>query len=422
MAVDDSSRRKRLLIVGNGMVAGRFIDELIKRGPEAYEVTVFGDEPEGSYNRILLSSVVAGDTGSASIIQKNAQWYQANNIAFISQRVEAVERKQRCIRTADGQTYDYDHLILATGSRSATIPAQVQTDESGLKGVFPFRTLRHTRQMIERARQARDVVVVGGGLLGLEAAYGLAKRGAKVSLVHRSSWLLNRQLDRQAGAMLQQVMMKLGIRFYLQNEVAAFEAGQGELSAVTLKDGTKMNAQMAVVATGVTPNAELGRDCGLACHRAIVVDDYMATIDPAISAIGECVEHDGKTFGLVDPLWRHAQTLADRLVLGKRTPFTDAPIATKLKVSGVNVYSAGKVVADKTDREIILCDASAHVYRKIILNNGAIVGVVLFGDVNSGNCYFDWMLAHQKIDHLLPNLVVGDSFIHTDKLSKTGGQ
>ena len=419
MTIKNNSLDKRLVIVGNGMVAGRFVDELIKRGFNPKQITVFGEEPEGSYNRILLSSVVAGDASSASIIQKDVKWYHERGIAFVSARVETIDRAKQVIHSASGEQCEYDHLVLATGSRSAQIPAQADCNVTNLKGIFPFRTLQHTRQMIARASQAQEAIVVGGGLLGLEAAYGLAKQGVKVSLIHRSRWLLNRQLDQNAGAMLQAVMEKLGICFYLQNEVARFE-GDSELTSVSLKDGTRILAQMAVIATGVTPNIELGRDCDLACNRAIVVDDYMSTNDPAISAIGECAEHNGKTFGLVDPLWRHAQSLADRIVLDKLTPFVDAPIATKLKVSGVNVYSAGKVLVEQGDREMIIRDERSHIYRKLIISDGVITGVVLFGDVNSGNGYFDLMMAKENVDSLLPNLVVGEAFVDVDRMLEKG--
>ncbi len=395
-----------LVIVGNGMVAGRFLDEVRARDGQPYRITVIGAEPHGSYNRIMLSSVLAKDTTVPAIVQKDHAWYAEHGIEFVSgSAVVAIDRQKQEVETACGQRIYYDELVLATGSRAARIPAR----NLDLQHIFLFRTIADTHGMMDAAASASSVLVVGGGLLGLEAAYGLAKFGAKVTLVHRSPWLLNRQLDRDAAAMLQNVMSGMGIEFKLSDEVDHFH-GESKVEGVTLKSGDTLAIDMAVIATGIKPNAELGIDAGLLGQRAIAVDDFMQTSDPRISAIGECIEHDGQTFGLVDPLWRQAETLAARLVKAERLPFRNQAIATKLKVSGVQVFSAGEVQTREGLRELCLRDDAAHIYRKLLLEDQRIVGIVLFGDVRSGNWYFELMQQQVDVGPLLPTLIYGQEY------------
>ena len=406
MPLKNEAPRRRLVIVGNGMVAGRFVDELLARNGDVFDLTVIGAEPEGSYNRIMLSSVLAKSAVAQSLIQKDAEWYAARNIRFVAgATVSAIQRDTKTLHTVCGQQFSYDELVLATGSRAATIPAA----NSELENIFLFRTLADTDKIMSVARSAGSVLIVGGGLLGLEAAYGLAQFGIKVHLVHRSRWLLNRQLDQNAAAMLQSVMTAMGVDFYLGDEVACFHGDQ-KLNAATLKSGIELPADMAVIATGIVPNAELGHSAGLDVGRAVRVDDYMRTSDAAISAIGECIEHDGCTFGLVDPLWRQAQTLAERLVNKQLVAFKNAEIATKLKVSGVQVFSAGEVEDRPGLRRICICDPGAKVYRKLLLENGRIRGIVLFGDVSSGNHYFELMQSGDPIPDVPERFIFGQAY------------
>ncbi|WP_096085123.1 NAD(P)/FAD-dependent oxidoreductase [Agaribacterium haliotis] len=400
-----------LVIVGNGMVAGRLLDELLERqnrdGAKHYEITVIGAEPHGSYNRIMLSSVLAKDTSVKAIVQKDHDWYQSKGIRFISgSPVTAIEREAKWVETACGQRVSYDELVLATGSRAARIPAE----NLDLNNIFLFRTIADTEGMMQVAAGASSAVVVGGGLLGLEAAYGLAKFGIKVTLVHRSGWLLNRQLDKQAGAMLKTVMQDMGIEFCLGDEIASFREQNGSVCGARLKSGRELRAELAVVATGITPNAELGLEHGLNGQRAIDVDDFMQSSAANISALGECIEHRGATFGLVDPLWRQAETLAARLVNRELVPFENQAIATKLKVSGVQVFSAGQVQEQAGQRAVVIEDKQARIYRKLIIDQGRIVGVVLFGDVRSGAHYFDLMQAGKNVSADLPQLIFGQEF------------
>lgn len=396
-----------MVIVGNGMVVGRFLDEVLQRDKSAYKITVIGAEPHGSYNRILLSSVLAQEASTDSIVQKDYSWYQENNIRFLAgSPVVEINRREKFVVTEDGTRVDYEQLIIATGSNAARIPA----DNLDLKNIFTFRNISDTHAVMSRAEGAKQALVVGGGLLGLEAAYGLAKFGIKVTLLHRSGWLLNRQLDEPAAEMLKAVMSSMNIDFILSDEVSTFK-GDTELRGVQLKSGLELDIDLAVIATGVIPNSSLGLKAQLDGKRAIEVDDYMQTSDSNISAIGECIEHNGDTFGMVDPLWRQAVSLADRLVIGKQTPFKNQAIATKLKVSGVQVFSAGEVETRKGLRAISISDKKANIYRKLLIDENRIVGIVLFGDVRSGQFYFELMQNNTDVSALLPTLIFGEAYL-----------
>ena len=412
----------KLVIVGNGMAAGRMIDELHARIKDGvFEITVIGDEVHGSYNRIMLSPVLAGETDAPSIVQKSADWYAQHNITFLGGvRVESIDRQAQTVNCNNGEKVAYDHLIMATGSRPAKIPAKNQA----LAGVMAFRTLDDVEIILAQSQTAQNVIVVGGGLLGLEAAYGIAVRGMSVTLIHRSGWLLNRQLDARSGEMLAKLMQQKGVTFRLATEINAFNrAGDGSndnksgnndnvghVASATLSNGEQLPCDLVVIATGITPNAELGFEAGLAGSRAIEVDDYLSTSDPNISAIGECIEHRGKTFGLVEPIWQHCITVADRLVLGKQTPYQNRPVATKLKVSGVQVFSAGEWLTSQHHHEYVYCDASRNIYRKLLLQANRIVGIVFFGDVRDGQYFFDLMQNQIEVAHCMPQLLMGRAF------------
>ena len=410
--------RKRLLIVGNGMAAGRLLDELLKRGCPQLEITVIGDERQGSYNRIMLSPVLAGETRAPDIIGKPSSWYRDRGIRFVSGvQVKAIEREHQCVLTTEGSRLRYDHLVLAVGSRPATIAAENQD----LGNLFSFRTLRDVDKLLNLARfhhlhgrqTDTDALVIGGGLLGLEAAYGLALKGLRVTLVHRSGWLLNRQLDDTAGGFLKQVLEQKGIDFVLNDEVARF-TGSHQLTGAMFKSGRQLSCKLGVIATGITPNKELGLAAGLAGERAVAVDDTMATSDQHISAIGECVEFNGETFGLVEPIWQQCISLADRLCDNTRTPFVNAPVPTKLKVSGVNLFSAGEHLTKAEHRELIYRDDNAGIYRKLLLKDNRIVGVVLFGDTRDGQDYFAMMTEKQDVSAIAPLLLMGRAFYRAE--------
>ncbi len=411
-----------LVIIGNGMATGRLLDEIIKRTPKKYQITVIGKEHFGSYNRIMLSAVLAGDATIDSIMQKPPTWYKEHNINFLSgSLVTYIDKKIKVVELASSAQINYDELIIATGSRTAKIPAKNQN----IEGIFNFRDIADTQKIQAFAKQegssSKQAVVIGGGLLGLEAAYGLAISGVEVTLVHRNKWLLNRQLDNVSGDMLQSIMAQKNIKFALGHEVASFEniiesnvkRKSKSLSGVTLTNGEFISAQMAVIATGITPNKELAETANIDFNRAILVNDYMQTSDASISALGECCEHNHATFGLVDPIWGQCITLAERLCNNVQKPFQNAPVPTKLKVSGAQLFSAGDVEVSEGSQCFTLLDKKALIYRKIIIKKGKISGIVLFGDVSSGMAYFELMQQQITVNIMMPELLIGDEFVTT---------
>jgi nitrite reductase (NADH) large subunit len=370
----------------------------------------------------MLSAVLAGDATIDSIMQKPPAWYKEHDINFLSgSLVTHINKETKVVELPSLVHINYDELIIATGSRTATIPAKNQD----IEGIFNFRDIADTQKIQAFANQenvgSKQAIVIGGGLLGLEAAYGLAKSGVEVTLVHRNKWLLNRQLDKVSGNMLQSIMEQKNITFALGYEVASFEnivernlaGNQNILSGVTLTNGEFISAQMAVIATGITPNKELAETASIDVERAILVNDYMQTSDASISALGECCEHNQATFGLVDPIWSQCITLAERLCNNVKKPFQNAPVPTKLKVSGVQLFSAGDVEVSEGSQCFTLLDKKALIYRKIIIKNGKISGVVLFGDVRSGMAYFEMMQQQTAVNSMMPELLIGDEFVTT---------
>lgn len=415
-------KKKSIVIVGNGMATGRLLDELLRRNHEAFAITVIGDEIHGCYNRIMLSPLLAGEMTSAAVINKPIDWYRQVGIRFVSGvRVSAIDRERRYVITEQDDIFHYDELILATGSRPATIPAENQQ----LQHIHSFRTLDDIDRIMASARETvanrsiftadaqAHALVIGGGLLGLEAAYGLAQKGLLVTLIHRGGWLLNRQLDKHAGALLKHVMEQKNICFKLDNEVTRFD-GKHHVCGAELSNGDYISCDLVVIATGVSANKELGLAAGLAGRRGVAVDKYMCTSDPRISAIGECVEFNGITFGLVEPIWQHCITLADRLAAQTLTPFANSPVATKLKVSGVQLFSAGVHLTLPTHRELIYTDLALNVYRKILLEDNKIVGIVLFGDIRDGQEYFEMMQRRQNVADIASLLLLGKAFYHIE--------
>ncbi len=395
--------RQHLVIIGNGMATSRLLDELHSRDASAYQITVFGDEPGGAYNRIQLSPLLAGETDRKSIQLKSSLWYRNHGIRLHSNdAVIAIDREQQTVTSQAGLRCHYDQLILATGSRPAKIPAGNQA----LAGIFDFRTEQDVERILSRSSQSRAALVIGGGLLGLEAAHALARKGLGVTLIHRGDWLMNRQLDPEAGELLRAELAQRGIQFVLGDEVSHFE-GSEQLTGAVLKSGQRLDAQLAIIATGITPNSALARDAGLDCGRGLRVDDLLRSSDTRISALGECIEHRGRTFGLVAPIWEQARLLADRLVRGLATPYRDAPVPTKLKVSGINLFSAGEYLDAPQLQSLTLGDRQSGVYRKLLLRDNRLVGAVLYGDVQDGQWYFELMQGQQELGDLLPQLIFG---------------
>ena len=427
-----------LVIIGNGMATGRFLDDLNAFAPGKYTVTVIGDETFGSYNRIMLSSVLAGTATIDEIIQKPPHWYEQNNVALhCNARVVAINKQAKTIDLNDGRQLSYDHLVIATGSRSSTIPAKNQQ----LDGIFSFRNIDDTQNIERWCTGKKHALVIGGGLLGLEAAYGLSIKGIQVTLVHRNRWLMNRQLDETAGKMLKTTLEAKNIHFELACEVNGFnqlaeQQGNMQVCGASLNNGVELDVDLVVIATGITPNSELGKTASLNVNRAIVVDDFMLTSDEHISALGECCEHRGETFGLVEPIWAQSKVLAQRLsvdlTLSKQdvnhhkdslcedshreefagvSGFNNVPTPTKLKVSGVQIFSAGMVQETVDCAAYFLVDEHCAIYRKLIVKNNKLVGIVLFGDVSSGMYYFNLMQEQNVIAaEYAQALLLGEDF------------
>jgi nitrite reductase (NADH) large subunit len=371
-----------LVIVGNGMAAARLVETLSARALGRYAIAVIGDEPQLAYNRVLLSSVLAEETAQADIELKSKRWWRDRGVTVLyGQAATAIDRPIRRVRLASGATIPYSKLVFATGSRPILLPIEGRD----LPGVMTFRDLRDVERL-KRAGQC-NAVVIGGGLLGLEAAYGLAKSGASVTVVHLMDRLMERQLDPESAEMLKASVEMKGIDVLLNAETARF-AGEKKVEHVALKDGRTLPADIVVMAAGIAPNVALARSAGVAVKRGIVVDDGMQTDLPDHYAVGECAEHDGVCAGLVEPVYEQAAVLADRLAGGNGRYRGSIP-ATNLKVSGVNVFSAGDVAGSAGTETVLFRDPGLGVYKKLVIRDDRLVGAVLFGDTADGLWYLD---------------------------------
>jgi nitrite reductase (NADH) large subunit len=398
-----STPRRRLVVVGNGMAGARLADEIGRRAPGGYDVTVFGAEAVPAYNRILLSAVLAGDKRVDEIFLAPPRGAGAATVVS-GDPVTAIDRSARQVRTARGRVADYDVLVLATGS-TPIVPA---IPGATLSGVVTFRDINDVTVMTAAAARRGHAVVIGGGLLGLEAAEGLRRRGMTVTVLHLMSALMERQLDGNAAALLQSSLEARGLSFGLEADTAEI-VGADRVSGVKLKDGRVIPADLVVIAVGIRPNAELGRAAGLTCGRGIVVDDAMRSSDPSIYAVGECVEHRGRSYGLVAPLWEQVDVCAARLAGDTTAAYAGSTFATSLKVAGVDVYSAGELSAPDGE-EIVLRDSRRGVYRKLMVRDGRLTGAVLYGDVADGAWYLDLMREGRPIDSARSELIFGKAF------------
>jgi nitrite reductase (NADH) large subunit len=394
---DMTGARHRVVIVGNGMAGAKLADELAQA--ERFAVTVIGAEREAAYNRIMLSAVLAGDVAATDIRLATRPGVERR----LGAGVASIDRAAKQVHTANGDSVAYDTLVLATGSRPVVLPIP-GTD---LSGVLTFRDLADVDAMLAVPRGAK-AVVIGGGLLGLEAAEGLRRRGLDVTVVHLMPWLMERQLDRRAAALLQQELETRGIRVVLPVETAAI-LGDKCATGVALKDGRKLPADLVVMAVGIRPDTALARAAQLECGRGIVVDDAMRSSDPAIHAIGECCEHRGTCHGLVAPIWEQVAACA-AVLQGERTRFAAGPVATSLKVSSVALYSAGELAAGVGAEEIVLEDGARGTYRKLVLRDGKLAGAVLFGDAGDGPWFFELMRAGRDVRAMRGDLIFGPAF------------
>ncbi|MBM7804586.1 nitrite reductase (NADH) large subunit [Geodermatophilus bullaregiensis] len=382
---DDLDPRARLVVVGNGMAGARFVEEVLERGGgEQFRITVFGDEPHGNYNRIMLSPVLAGEAHEDEIVLNSHDWYADNGVILrAGVRVERLDTAAKLVHAADGTATPYDHLVLATGSYSFIPPMTGVRREDGdlLPGVYGFRTIDETREMLAATSRCRKAVVMGGGLLGLEAARALQGHGMQVELVHAMPHLMNAQLDAEAGAILKRSVESLGIGVHLDS-LASEVLGSEHVEGVLLQDGRRLDCDLLVVAAGVRPHTDVAVRSGLEVERGVVVDDQLRTDDPDVYAIGECAQHRGSVYGLVAPAWEHATVLADVLTgtdptaeyLGSRT-------ATKLKVAGVDVATMGVNTPERDDDEfLVISEPRRGVHMSVVIRDDRLVGATLLGD------------------------------------------
>ena len=379
--------KQQLVVVGNGMAGVSCVEQILKQ-PHNFDITIFGDETHVNYNRILLSLVLAGEKSAEEIVINDIDWYQTNGIrARLGVKIASIDRDKKVVIDENGGVTEYDKLILATGS-SAFIPPIPGVDK---KNVHVFRTLDDTRALLEKAQPGLKVAVIGGGLLGLEAARGLQVRGCEVTVVHLMETLMERQLDATGGDYLKRKIESLGIRVMLPQQTAAL-FGNGRVDGLRFASGEELEADLVVIAAGIRPNAELGRQAGLAARRGIVVNDYMETSDPHIYSVGECTEHRGQTFGLVAPLFEQGRVLASTITGNRGTAFTGASPAAKLKIMGVDIFSAGSIDESLPGVETVRYeDPSLGVYKKLLLKDNQLLGVILVGDIEDEHTYMDWM-------------------------------
>jgi len=399
--------RQQLVVVGNGMAGMRTIEELLKIAPDAYEITVFGSEPHPNYNRILLSPVLAGEQTLSDIVLNPREWYDAHGIVLrAGSTVTRIDRARRLVEAADGTVAQYDRLLLATGSTSVILPVPGHD----LPGVVTYRDIADTEAMIAAAREHRRAVVIGGGLLGLEAANGLKARGMDVTVVHLMPWLMERQLDRTAAQMLQQSLEAKGLQFRLEAKTESLVAGPaGRVAAVRLASGEALAADLVVMAVGIRPNVALAQAAGLFCNRGIVVTDTLQTFDPRIYAIGECVAHRGQTYGLVAPLFEMAKVCANHLAGYGIGRYGGSQVSTKLKVTGIDLFSAGDFTGGDDAEEIVLADPVGGVYKKLVIRDDKLVGGVLYGDTADGAWYFRLVREGRSIGAIRDRLVFGET-------------
>ncbi len=397
-------RRRRLVLIGNGMAGVRTLEEILQRTPHRFDIAVFGAEPHGNYDRIMLSPVLAGEKRFADIVTHDRDWYRSNGIALIAgEAAVAIDRDARTVTGALGSVRPYDVLLIATGSTPVVLPIPGHK----LPGVVAFRDIADVESMIAAAGQGGgNAVVIGGGLLGLEAANGLLRNGMHTTVLHLMPSLMERQLDPVSSEMLRADLVDRGLRTILQANTAAF-LGTDRVEAVQLADGTVLPADLVVMAVGIRPAAALARDAGLACNRGIVVDDGMRTSDPAIYAVGECVEHRGALFGLVAPLWDMAKVAADRISEVAETDYRPAVSGTRLKVTGIDMFSAGDFVGDDTTETVVYRDAAAGVHKKLVLRDDRLIGAVLYGDASDAGWYFGLILDAADIAEQRDLLVFG---------------
>ncbi len=398
--------RERLVVIGNGMAGCRAVEEVLARDPARFDVTIFGAEPRVNYNRIMLSPVLAGEKAFEDIVINGDDWYTDNAITLVSgDAVVSIDRATQTVIARSGRVEPYDRLLIATGSDPFIIPVPGHD----LPGVVTFRDLDDVDKMLAAAENGGSAVVIGGGLLGLEAAHGLSLRGMQVTVVHLMPTLMERQLDEAAGWLLKAELERRGQTIVTGGDTAAILGTDGHVSGVRLKDGREFPADIVVMAVGIRPATGLAKASGIEVERGIVVDDHMVTSDPAIMAVGECVQHRGACYGLVAPLWDMCRALADHAT-GEPTGYTGSVTSTKLKVSGIDLFSAGDFSGGDGAEDIVMRDAARGLYKRVVIKDDKLVGAVLYGDTADGSWYLDLLKKGEDISPIREALIFGQAF------------
>ncbi len=403
-------KKMKLVMVGNGMAGVRTLEELLKIAPDLYDITVFGAEPHPNYNRILLSPVLAGEQTLDEIVLNPLSWYEENRIDLkLGKKVVSVDRRNRIVKADDGTEAEYDRLLIATGSNPFILPVPGKE----LDGVIAYRDIADTNTMIDAAKKYKHAVVIGGGLLGLEAANGLMLRGMQVTVVHIMPWLMERQLDDVAGGLLRKSLEDRGLKFMIGAQTQQLVGDKdGRVMAVQFKDGTEIPADLVVMAAGIRPNTELAEKIGLHCNRGIVVTDTMQTVtDPRIYSVGECAAHRGIAYGLVAPLFEQGKVCATHLAEFGIGRYTGSQTSTKLKVTGIDLFSAGNFMGGEDCEEIVMSDPFGGVYKKLVIQNDKLVGACLYGDTVDGSYYFKLLREGRTIGDIRDKLMFGESNI-----------
>lgn len=402
-------QKLKLVMIGNGMAGVRTLEELLKLAPDLYDITVFGAEPHPNYNRILLSPVLAGEQTFEEIVLNDLNWYAENDIKLLlGRKVVKIDRKKRLVIADDGSEAEYDRLLIATGSTPFILPVPGKD----LAGVIGYRDIADTQTMMDTAKTHKHAVVIGGGLLGLEAANGLKLRGMDVTVVHIGDWLLERQLDRTAGELLQKSLEDRGLKFLLPKHTAELlDNGEGRVCAVKFKDGEVIPADLVVMAAGIRPNSELAESAGIACNRGILVNDTLQTYDPRIYAIGECASHRGIAYGLVAPLFEQAKVCANHLAQLGFSRYQGSVTSTKLKVTGIDLFSAGEFMGGEGTETITLSDPIGGVYKKLVIKDDVLVGACLYGDTADGGWYFRQIRENHNVSEIRDHLMFGEGAI-----------
>jgi nitrite reductase (NADH) large subunit len=394
------------VVIGNGMAGCRAVEEVLARDPERFAITIFGAEPRVNYNRIMLSPVLAGEKSFDDIVINTADWYTDNAITLVAgDPVAHIDRTTQTVVSASGRIEPYDRLLIATGSDPFIIPVPGKD----LPGVVTFRDLDDVDKMLAAAQQGGDAVVIGGGLLGLEAAHGLTLRGMKVTVIHLMPTLMERQLDEAAGWLLKAELERRGQTILTGADTQCIVEKDGHVGGVLLKDGREIPADIVVMAVGIRPAVSLGKSAGLEVERGIVVDDHMVTSDAAVLAVGECVQHRGTCYGLVAPLWDMCRALADGLT-GQHSGYQGSVTSTKLKVSGIDLFSVGDFSGGDGSEDIVMRDAARGIYKRVVVQDNKVIGAVLYGDTADGSWYFDLLRKEADVADIREALIFGQAF------------